>query len=71
MPMGLSMALAIFQRWMEKSPKGLEEITLVYLDDMLVFSEKEEQHRKDVRRVLQCFREPQMFVKLGKSIFAK
>ena len=71
MPMGLSTAPAIFQRWMEKSLEGLEEITLVYLDDVLVFSEEEEQHRKDVRRVLQRFRERQMFVKLGKSMFAK
>ena len=44
---------------------------LVYLDDVLVFSEEEEQHRKDVRRVLQRFRERQMFVKLRKSMFAK
>ena len=52
MPMGLSKAPATFQRWMEKSLEGLEEIMLVYLDDVLVFSEEEEQHRKDVRRVL-------------------
>ena len=71
MPMGLSTAPATFQRWIEKSLEGLEKITLVYLDDVLVFSEEEEQHRKDVRRVLQRFRERQMFVKLGKSIFAK
>ena len=71
MPMGLSTAPVIFQRWMEKSLEGLEGIMLVYLDDVLVFSEEEEQHRKDVRRVLQRFRERQMFVKLKKNMFAK
>jgi len=71
MPMGLSTAPASFQRWMERSLEGMEEITLVYLDDVLVFSQEEQQHREDVRRVLQRLRERKMFVKLGKSEFAK
>ena len=71
MPMGLSMAPASFQRWMERSLEGLEGITLVYLDDVLVFSREEQQHKEDVRRVLQRFKEKKMFVKLGKSEFAK
>ena len=71
MPMGLSTAPASFQRWMEDSLRGLEPITLVYLDDVLVFSPEEEQHREDVRRVLQRFKEKRMRVKLGKSEFAK
>ena len=71
MPMGLSTAPASFQRWMERSLEGLEEITLIYLDDILVFSQEEQQHRADVQRVLQRFREKKMFVKLDKSEFAK
>ena len=71
MPMGFSTAPASFQRWMERSLEGLERNTLVYLGDVLVFSETEQQHRVDVRQVLQRFREKQMFVKLGKSEFAK
>ena len=51
MPMGLSTAPASFQRWMERSLEGLEEITLVYLNDVLVFSQEEQQHKTDVRRV--------------------
>ena len=71
MPMGLSTAPASFQRWMEESLQGLEAITLVYLDDVLVFSAEEDQHKKDVRRVLERFQEKKMRVKLGKSEFAK
>ena len=71
MPMGLSTAPASFQRWMEESLQGLEAITLVYLDDVLVFSAEEDQHKKDVRRVLERFQEKKMWVKLGKSEFAK
>ena len=41
MPMGLSTAPASFQRWMERSLEGLEGNTLVYLNDVLVFSETE------------------------------
>ena len=71
MLMGLLTAPASFQCWMEKSLEGLEDITLVYLDNVLVFSEEEQQHREDVRKVLQRFRECRMYVKLGKSKFAK
>ena len=70
MPMGLSTAPASFQRWMEESLQGLESITLVYLDDVLVYSTEEEQHRKDVRRVLERFQEKKMRVVLGKCEFA-
>ena len=71
MPMGLLTAPASFQRWMEKSLEGFEGITLIYLDDVLVFSQDEQQHKADVRKVLERFREKKMFVKLGKSEFAK
>ena len=71
MPMGLSTAPASFQRWMESTLRGLETFTLVYLDDVLVFSSQEEQHRQDVRKVIERFRDEKMKVKLGKSEFAK
>ena len=71
MPMGLSTAPASFQRWMEFTLRGLESFTLVYLDDVLIFSSQEEQHRRDVRSVVERFRDEKMKVKLGKSEFAK
>ena len=71
MPMGLSTAPASFQRWMEDALQGLESTTLVYLDDVLVFSSEEKQHRSDVRQVVQRFKERKMRVKLEKSEFAK
>ena len=71
MPMGLSTAPATFQRWMEESTRGLEDIILVYLDDVLVFSETAERHREDVCRVLQRFQELKMRAKLSKCEFEK
>ena len=71
MLVGLSTAPASFQRWMEESLQGLEAITLVYLNDVLVFSAEEDQHKKDVRQVLERFQEKKMRVKFRKSEFAK
>ena len=56
---------------MESTLQGLEVFTLVYLDDVLVFSETEEQYRLDVKRVVQRFQDEKMKVKLSKSKFAK
>ena len=71
MPMGLSTAPALFQRWIEDSLQGMEAFTLAYLDDVLVFSEEEAQHRVEVRQVLKRFKEKGMKIKLGKSEFAQ
>jgi ribonuclease HI len=44
MPFGLKNAPAIFQRKMDNCFKGTEAFIAVYIDDILVFSENEEQH---------------------------
>ena len=71
MPMGLATAPATFQRWMDSSLRGLENIVLVYLDDVLVYSKEEEQHKQDVRAVLERFRRLKMKAKLDKCEFHK
>ena len=71
MPMGLSTAPATFQRWMDESLKGLEAKVLVYLDNVLVFSESKQQHQKDVEKVLQRFRDRKMRVKRTKCVFQR
>ena len=71
MPMGLSTAPASFQRWMEATLQGMETFTLVYLDEVLVYSTHEDQHKKDIRKVVERFKKEKMKVKLGKSEFAK
>ena len=71
MPMGLASAPATFQRWMECSLQGLHHALVVYLDDVLVYSLTQEQHRADVRAVLQRFRELKIKVKMSKCDFEK
>ena len=69
MPMGLSTALSTFQRWMDASLQGLEDFVLVYLDDVLVHSQTEEQHEQHLRQLFQRLREKKMKVKRSKCEF--
>ena len=71
MPMGLSTAPPTFQRWMELSLQGLEAFTLVYLDDVLIYSENEETHQDHLQQVFRRFRERGMKLKRRKCLFAE
>jgi hypothetical protein len=67
MPFGLTNAPAQFQAYINEALKGLVDITcIVYLDDILVFSQTEEEHVAHVKEVLQRLREARLFVKLSK-----
>jgi hypothetical protein len=53
MPFGLSNAPAAFQRFMNEVFADLLDVcTIVYLDDILVYSDTPELHTKHVREVL-------------------
>ena len=69
MPMGLSTAPPTFQRWMETSLHGFEAFTLVYLDDVLVYSTDEQQHQDHLRQLFQRFQERGMKLKARKCTF--
>nr|AFO11489.1 polyprotein [Sugarcane bacilliform virus] len=53
MPFGLKNAPAIFQRKMDQCFRGTEGFIAVYIDDILVFSEDEEQHAEHLWKMLQ------------------
>ncbi|KAJ3708598.1 hypothetical protein LUZ61_012303 [Rhynchospora tenuis] len=53
MPFGLKNAPAIFQRKMDNCFRGTEEFIAVYIDDILIFSENEEQHAKHLQKMLE------------------
>ena len=71
MPMGLSTAPSTFQRWMDAALQGLEDVMVVYLDDVLIYSATKEEHEKDIRRVFDRFREKGMRVKRSKCEFMR
>ena len=70
MPFGLTNAPAAFQAYINQALAGLVDVTcIVYLDDILVYSDTEEEHRLHVKEVLQRLREAKLYLKLSKCEF--
>jgi hypothetical protein len=70
MPFGLTNAPAAFQAYINQALAGLVDVTcIVYLDDILVFSDTEEEHVGHVKEVLQRLREAKLYLKLSKCEF--
>jgi len=69
-PFGLTNAPAAFQAYINQALAGLmDTICVVYLDDILIYSNTEEEHRSHVKLVLQRLREAKLFIKLSKCEF--
>jgi hypothetical protein len=72
MPFGLTNAPARFQAYINQALAGLVDVCcIVYLDDILIFSDTEEQHKSHVRQVLRRLRDSKLFVKESKCEFHK
>jgi hypothetical protein len=70
MPFGLANAPATFQAYMNECLSGLvDEICVVYLDDILIYSPDKAQHHKHVCQVLERLRSANLYVKLSKCEF--
>ncbi|QRW24341.1 Retrotransposable element Tf2 protein [Rhizoctonia solani] len=70
MPFGLTNAPAAFQHFMNDLFRDLIDVTVViYLDDILIFLEKPEEHPSHVREVLSRLLKNQLFCKLSKCHF--
>jgi len=69
-PFGLTNAPAAFQAHINQVLAGLVDVTcIVYLDDILVFSDTEEAHIGHVKEVLQRLREAKLYLRLDKCEF--
>lgn len=67
MPFGLTNAPAQFQAYINQALAGLVDVScIVYLDDILIFSNNKEDHIRHVREVLARLREFALFVKMEK-----
>jgi hypothetical protein len=67
MPFGLTNAPAQFQAYINETLAGLIDVScIVYLDDILVFSDTEEDHVAHVKEVLQRLRNAKLYIKLSK-----
>ena len=70
MPFGLANAPATFQAYINRALVGLVDVTcVVYLDDILVFSETTAEHWRHVKEVLQRLRQFQLFANRKKCEF--
>ena len=70
MPFGLTNTPATFQHLVNHIFRDMLDIfVVVYLDDILIFSKNEDEHREHVRRVLQRLRENDLFAKPEKCEF--
>ena len=72
MPFGLCNAPAAFQRWIKETlMEYINMCCIVYLDDVLIFSNNLQQHQQDVRNILEAIRKSGMKVKPSKCEFHK
>jgi len=70
MPFGLTNALVLFQQWMnEILNEYLDIFWVAYLDDILIFSQNLEDHRRHVRTILRRVEETGLTLKASKCEF--
>ena len=70
MPFSLTNAPATFQAYINKSLIGLiNQFCVIYLDDILIYSENPEAHVEHVKRVLNRLRQASLFISLKKCEF--
>ena len=70
MPFGVVNGPATFQSFMNEILENTQNV-LVYLDDILIYSHTEDEHERDIRRVLQILRENKLIAKEKKCEFFK
>jgi hypothetical protein len=72
MPFRLINAPATFQAYINKTLKGLLDITCVaYLNDICIYSDSIEKYAKHVRKILDRLKKIRLYVKLFKCEFDK
>jgi hypothetical protein len=70
MPFGPTNSPATFQAYINKALSGLMDvICVVYLDDILIYSENLEDHRRHVREVFERLRRFSLYANLKKCLF--
>jgi hypothetical protein len=70
MPFGLYNAPGMFQHFVNNNFREyLDEFLVIYLNDLLIYSETLEEHKRHVRLVLKRLQEAGLYVKLQKCQF--
>ena len=70
MPFGLANALAVFMDFMNRVfHEYLDQFVIVFIDDMLVYSKRQEEHEEYLRTILQVLKDKKLYAKLKKCEF--
>ena len=69
MPFGLKNAPATFMDLMQRVFQPLDHFFVVSVDDILIYSQSEEEHEDHLRIVLQLLRDHQLYDKFSKCEF--
>ncbi|CAJ2638146.1 unnamed protein product [Trifolium pratense] len=70
MPFGVTNAPGVFMEYMNRIFHSfLDKFVVVFIDDILVYSKSEEEHKEHLRIVLQVLREKKLYAKLSKCEF--
>ena len=70
MPFGLTNAPTAFQCFMNDIFGNLLNVCmLVYLDNILIYSDSEEEHIRHVHKVLHCLRQHNLYARADKCFF--
>ena len=70
MSFGLTNALAYFMNMVNKVfMEFLDKFVVVFIDDILVYSKNEEEHKEHLRLVLEKLKEHQLYLKFSKCEF--
>ena len=70
MPFGLTNASATFMDLMHRVIQpNLDQFVIVFVDDILIYSQSEREHEDHLRIVLQLLRDHQIYVKFSKCEF--
>ena len=70
MPFGLTNVLAAFMDLMHRVFQPyLDQFVVVFVDDILIYSQSEEEHEDHLRVVLQLLRDHQLYVRFNKCEF--
>jgi hypothetical protein len=70
MPFSLTNALVTFQAYIHKALRHLiDSICIVYLNDILIYSKDEKEHKHHIKIVLQKLRDYALYAKPSKCTF--
>ena len=70
MPFGLTNAPAVFMDLMNRVCKPyLDQFVIVFIDEILVYSKTEDDHRRHLRLLLELLRKEKLYAKLSKCEF--